>query len=447
MSDPQRDAEFLTRRLRELGLDVRWTEGSPSAIGVLRLGPEPLETLSGRVRIETVRFYTVGHRHLKPFHPRPLFDLPLVDVGLCIRAENVEAALRDAWRSHLRNLEQAREHMALLGVPATGAVNGTRLRLDLSGAGPLPFEARSADEILLSSSGPLANQSLRTPSDRRFRIPSSIGNSTDLGLAVSTAMQNHARACASPPAPIEPDPENGDAKRIRPVALASRDEGLSRRIETDLSLRDVEIHAFRNADDLLAAFHVRSYELAIIDVHSPQIDGFDLVTRLRRIPGVEELPILAIDRRDSDRHREIARTAGAAAYLAQPLRWADLVRTVEDLLDGVHTRRFERYPVRLPVGASATSPLSDGRSEQISRKGMCVRTPHDVQAGERRHYYIGIPGTGTGIDVEAEIVTRILVPGSASVLAGVQFLRFADGCEPRWIELIEALACRKPSGR
>ena len=79
-------------------------------------------------------------------------------------------------------------------------------------------------------------------------------------------------------------------------------------------------------------FWPEKFDLAIVDVNMPKMDGFSLVRSLRgSAPAVATLPVLVITTEAGQQDREDARSAGANFYLVKPVSEDDLVRHVSVL--------------------------------------------------------------------------------------------------------------------
>ena len=72
-----------------------------------------------------------------------------------------------------------------------------------------------------------------------------------------------------------------------------------------------------------------TYDLAIVDVNMPQMDGLTFLKVLRReTTAVSSLPALVISTEASDQDVAAARAAGANFYLVKPVRQERLVEHV-----------------------------------------------------------------------------------------------------------------------
>jgi two-component system, chemotaxis family, chemotaxis protein CheY len=69
------------------------------------------------------------------------------------------------------------------------------------------------------------------------------------------------------------------------------------------------------------------FDLAIVDVNMPRMDGFSFLRALRRsAPAVATLPALVISTEAGAQDLDDARAAGANFYLVKPVSQADLLR-------------------------------------------------------------------------------------------------------------------------
>jgi len=73
----------------------------------------------------------------------------------------------------------------------------------------------------------------------------------------------------------------------------------------------------------------RGFDLVILDVALPGIDGIEACRLLKALPGYEETPIIMISSRSDTVTIESARLAGAVDYLVKPFTFEELLQHVE----------------------------------------------------------------------------------------------------------------------
>lgn len=92
--------------------------------------------------------------------------------------------------------------------------------------------------------------------------------------------------------------------------------------------------SFRSAGDGLTAVEIlrsQVFDVVIIDVYLPGIDGPGVIAQARTELGLVELPIIAVSC-GGDPARQVALEAGANVFLDKPMRVRQLISTIQSLL-------------------------------------------------------------------------------------------------------------------
>jgi signal transduction histidine kinase len=75
-------------------------------------------------------------------------------------------------------------------------------------------------------------------------------------------------------------------------------------------------------------------DLILMDINMPDLDGYEVTTRLRSLPGLENTPIVAVTANVMAGDRERALVAGCDGYIAKPIDVDELPLKIEAYLDG-----------------------------------------------------------------------------------------------------------------
>jgi two-component system sensor histidine kinase/response regulator len=97
----------------------------------------------------------------------------------------------------------------------------------------------------------------------------------------------------------------------------------------------------------------RPYQVAILDMKMPQMDGLDLAAAIRREPRIAQLPLIMLTSLHSEGEGAAARGLGIRCYLAKPVRRLELYRRIgQTLRDAVTvvTDTGETVPASLSLG-------------------------------------------------------------------------------------------------
>ncbi len=88
----------------------------------------------------------------------------------------------------------------------------------------------------------------------------------------------------------------------------------------------------------LAALADGRFDAVILDLRMPDLEGFEVCTALRAIPGCEELPVIVVSGRDDNAGIERAYAAGATDYLYKPVNWTQFIHKLRLVLDAREDR-------------------------------------------------------------------------------------------------------------
>lgn len=94
------------------------------------------------------------------------------------------------------------------------------------------------------------------------------------------------------------------------------------------------VEASTGLDGVRAAAEARP-DLVLLDINLPGLDGYEVTLRLRSMPGMRDVPIVAITA-EGDRQTSLA--VGADGFLSKPIDAAGFARTMEEFLGGRRER-------------------------------------------------------------------------------------------------------------
>ena len=107
-----------------------------------------------------------------------------------------------------------------------------------------------------------------------------------------------------------------------------------------------------NGDEALACLrtHPEDFDLVLMDVQMPVLDGIEATRRIRRDLGLTRLPVIALTAGALVTQREVALEAGMTAFLTKPLDPASLAQAL---------RQYLLLPPALSLDASSASATPD----------------------------------------------------------------------------------------
>lgn len=123
-----------------------------------------------------------------------------------------------------------------------------------------------------------------------------------------------------------------EERRRRLRVLVADDNEVNRVVTMAiLERRGHRVDSVDNGRSAVARAQAEPYDVVLMDLEMPDLNGIAATAALRAAPATESLPIIAmtahVDFGESERYR----AAGMTAFLAKPCRPHDLIRTVESL--------------------------------------------------------------------------------------------------------------------
>jgi PAS domain S-box-containing protein len=76
-------------------------------------------------------------------------------------------------------------------------------------------------------------------------------------------------------------------------------------------------------------------DLVLVDLHLPDGSGLDVAQLMRTMPLLTRVPVVAVSADSTQTQRDAATVAGVRAYLAKPIRLAETLRLIDELLPRV----------------------------------------------------------------------------------------------------------------
>lgn len=148
------------------------------------------------------------------------------------------------------------------------------------------------------------------------------------------------------------------------VLIIDDDEELCDLVSEYLSVEGFEVSAVHNGEAGLTKARTGNYDLAILDVMMPKMNGFDVLRNLRE---TSQLPVLMLTARGDDMERIVGLETGADDYLPKPFNPRELVARIRAILRRASGEAGDpTLPERIVAGdlvlsASARSATIDGK--------------------------------------------------------------------------------------
>ena len=118
------------------------------------------------------------------------------------------------------------------------------------------------------------------------------------------------------------------------ILLAEDDEFSARFMEELLARRGHRVRTARDGREALGLAAEGTFDLLMLDVHMPELDGFEVVRAIRdrERTGGGHLPVIALTARSRKEDRERCLGAGMDDFLTKPVSASELLGAIDRLL-------------------------------------------------------------------------------------------------------------------
>lgn len=125
---------------------------------------------------------------------------------------------------------------------------------------------------------------------------------------------------------LQPSFEN--AYRI----LVVEDDQVSQKVIRHVLGLRFQVNCADSGKDALDAASRSQYDLILMDLQMPDMDGLEATERIRELAAYKQVPILALTANESEEYRHLCRQYGMQAFLAKPVQSGELLSAIARFL-------------------------------------------------------------------------------------------------------------------
>jgi len=116
------------------------------------------------------------------------------------------------------------------------------------------------------------------------------------------------------------------------ILVVDDDRDIARFVELNLSLEGFEVEVAHDGAAALAIATARPPDLILLDVMMPEVDGVEVVRRLRAQASTASVPVVMLTAKSLSADKVVGLTAGADDYIVKPFDTLELVARVRTTL-------------------------------------------------------------------------------------------------------------------
>ena len=125
------------------------------------------------------------------------------------------------------------------------------------------------------------------------------------------------------------------------VLVAEDEQNIRDLLVTFLQMGGFKVVAVCNGAEAIAQARACKPDLILLDVHMPEMDGYQACEVLKAAPDTKDIPVVFVSAYANKDQIEHGLALGAAKYLAKPFAFDALTQQLTDVLEQVNTRRSD----------------------------------------------------------------------------------------------------------
>lgn len=116
--------------------------------------------------------------------------------------------------------------------------------------------------------------------------------------------------------------------------ILTADDSASMRQAIAFTLRNAGYQVLEAVDgqDALRKLDNGAVHMLITDLNMPNLDGIELIRRVRALAAYRYMPIVMVTTESQDAKKQAGRAAGASGWIVKPFRGEQLIAVVKKLL-------------------------------------------------------------------------------------------------------------------
>ena len=100
-----------------------------------------------------------------------------------------------------------------------------------------------------------------------------------------------------------------------------------------LRFKGYRVAAANNGKEALDALRREAFDMAIIDLMMPVMDGLELLSIIKKDDNLKDIPVIIFASEDDEESRKKSMELGADSYIAKPFQPQEIIAKVEALLN------------------------------------------------------------------------------------------------------------------
>ncbi len=163
----------------------------------------------------------------------------------------------------------------------------------------------------------------------------------------------------------------------RRVLVVEDEPNIRELVAFHLGLEGLQVFEAQDGDEALRIVRAQPFDLCVLDLMLPKVDGLAVCRAIRREPLNAETPILMLTARREEADKVLGLESGADDYLTKPFGVRELVARVRALLRRARTSQTASSTEAAKVIVAGALKIDPARRQAMLDGRLLELTPHE----------------------------------------------------------------------
>lgn len=119
---------------------------------------------------------------------------------------------------------------------------------------------------------------------------------------------------------------------MKKILIVEDDQHIRKLLNILIRKEDIQIDEAVEGNEALEKLASNTYDLVILDIMMPNVDGFQILKSMRETPATVALPVIIVTAKTEDKDLMKGYSMGANYYITKPFEPQDLIHSIELIL-------------------------------------------------------------------------------------------------------------------
>jgi DNA-binding response OmpR family regulator len=119
---------------------------------------------------------------------------------------------------------------------------------------------------------------------------------------------------------------------LKNILIVEDDQHIRKLLNILIRKEDIHIDEAVEGNEALTKLKDNPYDLVILDIMMPNVDGFSILKKMREEQATANLPVIIVTAKTEDKDLMKGYSMGANYYITKPFEPQDLIHSIELIL-------------------------------------------------------------------------------------------------------------------